>query len=246
MIVLVAVTGLVAGFINTLAAGGSNLTIPALMIMGLPADIANATNRVGVMMQSVGGLKGFHALGRLPRDDLPAILLPTIIGSVIGSALVVVLSAELLKPLLLITMISLTIIMLVRPHDLNHAHGTEALRVTESRTAPWLLFFAGVYGGFVQAGVGFVLIAALAGALRYDLVSATAIRLACTLVFTAVALVIFIIDDLVMWIPGLILGVSSMLGASIGVRVAINVSPKVLRWFLLIMTVCASVAALLS
>ena len=61
-LVILALTGLVAGVINTLAGGGSNLTLPALMITGMPADIANATNRVGVFLQCLVGVRGFKKL----------------------------------------------------------------------------------------------------------------------------------------------------------------------------------------
>ena len=71
---LLIVTGLIAGVINTLAGGGSNLTIPALMVMGLPADIANATNRVGVLLQSVAGVRGFHRHGKLDPRHTPPVL----------------------------------------------------------------------------------------------------------------------------------------------------------------------------
>ncbi len=113
------------------------------------------------------------------------------------------------------------------------------------RPAAWAaLFLAGVYGGFVQAGVGFVLIAALAGTLRYDLVRTNALKMLCTGAFTLIALVVFIVDDLVLWLPGLVLGVSTMFGAALGVRMALKVRQETLKWFLFLMTVCASAAAL--
>ena len=107
------------------------------------------------------------------------------------------------------------------------------------------LVFAGFYGGFVQAGVGFVLLAAITGALRYDLVRANALKVICTLGFTLVALVIFIADDLVQWVPGFVLAMGAVAGASVAVKFAIKVQASVLKWFLLIMTVFASAAALL-
>jgi uncharacterized membrane protein YfcA len=96
----------------------------------------------------------------------------------------------------------------------------------------------------VQAGVGFVLIAALAGTLRYDLARTNALKMLCTGAITVVALVVFIADGLVLWIPGLILGASTMTGAALAVKLAIRLHQDVLRWFLFLMTVCASAAAL--
>ena len=107
-----------------------------------------------------------------------------------------------------------------------------------------MLFLSGLYGSFVQAGVGFVLIIALAGTLRYDLVKSNALKLLCTLGFTTIALVIFVARDQVAWIPGLILASTMMIGAHHGVKVAISAKPSHLKWFLFLMTLCGSAAAM--
>ena len=108
-----------------------------------------------------------------------------------------------------------------------------------------MLFFAGLYGGFVQAGVGFVLIAAIAGGLRYDLVRANALKVLCAAAFTSISLAVFIWQDQIVWVPGLILGVSSMAGAHIGVKLSMKISQVFMKWFLFVMTLVASLAALL-
>ncbi|MFG1498409.1 sulfite exporter TauE/SafE family protein [Saccharospirillum sp. HFRX-1] len=241
---LLLVTGLAAGIINVLAGGGSNLTIPALMVMGLPADMANATNRVGVMLQSLVGLRGFNNSDRLERSDMVPILLPTLAGGAVGAAVASFLPNALLKPLLLGTMITLSVVMIIKPKTIFPSPDERPKRIRDKPWAALGLFFTGVYGGFVQAGVGFLLIAALAGGLRYDLVRANALKLLCAGAFTAVALVIFIAHGLVAWVPGLILGVGTMVGAQIGVRLALNVSQTALKWFLLCMTLAASAAAI--
>lgn len=241
---LLVVTGFIAGVINTLAGGGSNLTIPALMVMGLPADVANATNRVGVFLQSVAGVRGFHRHGKLDSHDTVPVLIPNLLGGLLGALFAAAIPVSFLKPLLLGTMIGMSLLILLRPSVVAPPLGTPPLSVRD-RPAAWAaLFFAGVYGGFVQAGVGFVLIAALAGTLRYDLVRTNALKMLCTGAFTLIALVVFIVDDLVLWLPGLILGVSTMLGAALGVRMALKVRQETLKWFLFLMTVCASAAAL--
>ncbi len=243
-IALLLVTGLIAGVINTLAGGGSNLTLPALMVMGLPADIANATNRVGVVLQTVVGLRGFHKHKKLPTDDLGPILLPTLAGGVLGAVAASYAPAGILKPLLLGMMVTMTLIMLVKPDIVSPPLGTIPYKMKERPSAWWWLTVAGFYGGFVQAGVGFILITALAGTLRYDLVRTNALKILCTLVFTLLALMVFIIRDQVLWVPGLVLACGTMVGAHIGVKFAIKASTSTLKWFLFIMTVCGSAAAL--
>ncbi len=243
---LLVVLGLVAGVVNTLAGGGSNLTIPALMISGMPADMANATNRVGVMMQSLTGMKKFHDKGKLPTGDLKGILIPTLAGGLLGGVVASYAPVEVLKPALLLTMLGMAALMLFKPSVVIPEAGTPVKRVDDTKGAWLALFAAGFYGGFVQAGVGFVLIAALAGTLRYDIVSTNALKIVCTVAFTAVALALFIYNDQVAWIPGLLLAIGSIAGAWLGVNIAIDISPKAMKWFLFLMTLVAVVAATFS
>ncbi|MDF1691857.1 MAG: sulfite exporter TauE/SafE family protein [Zhongshania sp.] len=243
-VVLLLVVGVVAGIINTLAGGGSNLTLPALMVMGLPADVANATNRVGVLMQSLSGVRDFDRHGQLARDDIWGVLRPVLLGSVFGAVAAAFAPAEFLKPALLLAMVTMALIILVMPSVVAPPLGTPTKRVADSQQAVWGLFFAGIYGGFVQAGVGFVLITALAGGLRYDLVKTNALKMLCTAALTIAALAVFIWQGLVAWLLGIILACGSVVGAKIGVRLALKTSQRGLKWFLFIMTVVASVFAL--
>lgn len=242
-IVILLATGLLAGVINTLAGGGSNLTLPALMMMGLPADVANATNRVGVFLQCLVGMRGFDKHDKLPRTDLTGILLPTLLGGAVGALMASFMPNLWLKPVLLLTMIGMSVLILVRPATVAPEQGVRPLMVKGNRAAWLSLFAAGIYGGFVQAGVGFILIAALAGSLRYDLVRTNALKMACTAAFTVIALGIFIWRDQVMWLPGLVLALGTMAGARMAVGLALNVSQNFLKWFLFAMTLCASAAA---
>ncbi len=243
MICLLLFTGVVSGFINTLAGGGSMITLPALMMLGMPVDVANATNRVGVLMQSLTGAKGFSDQDRLDKSAVFPILVPTIVGALAGSLLASFMPVWVLKPVLLVSMITMALVMVVRPQAIIPVDGTAPYKLTD-RPAAWLgLFLAGVYGGFVQAGVGFILIAALAGGLRYDLVRTNALKNLCTAVFSGVALVIFAMRGQVWWIPGLILAVGSVAGAMASVRFTINVSQNTLKWILFVMVTATCVGA---
>jgi uncharacterized protein len=239
---LVIVAGFVAGFINTIAGGGSMLTLPALMIMGLPADIANATNRVGVVLQSLAGARQFHARGKLSVPDIAPTLIPVLIGSLIGALLASYLPREILKPVLLLTMLGMAILMLVKPSTVMPPPGTPVLTVRESPTAWAGLFAAGLYGGFVQAGVGFIIIAALAGGLRYDLVRTNALKMAITGILTVIALVVFVARGQVLWVPGLLMAAGTVVGATLSVRFAIAAPQYVLKWFLfgMVLVTCAA------
>lgn len=240
---LLIVTGFIAGIINTLAGGGSNLTLPALMVLGMPADVANATNRVGVVFQCLSATRGFHKHNKLPVAAVFPVLLPTLVGGAIGALAAVFVEPALLKPLLLGTMIGMAILILVAPSVVAPGPDEAVRAVSESPLGLLGLLFAGFYGGFVQAGVGFVLLAAISGALRYDLVQANALKVVCALGFTLVALVIFVAEGLVQWLPGLVLAVGTAVGAHVAVKFALAVSQRTLKWFLLVMTLAASAAA---
>lgn len=242
-VLLLAGAGYVAGFINTIAGGGSMLTLPAFMILGLPADIANATNRVGVLLQSLAGTRGFYRAGKLAPATIIPTLIPTLSGSVAGSLLASYLPPGWLKPALLATMLGMALLMLVQPSVVAPPPGTPPLALRE-RPLAWIgLFASGLYGGFVQAGVGFILIAALAGGLRYDLVRTNALKMAITAALTLVALVVFIVRDQVWWIPGLLMAVGTVVGAMTSVRFAIAVPQAVLKWVLFAMVLMSCAGA---
>lgn len=237
--------GFLAGIINTMAGGGSNLTIPALMVMGLPADIANATNRVSVFFQSITAARGFGKHGKLDIPDLKKIVGVTLVGGLAGSLVASYMPPEFLKPTLLTAMVLMAGLILFKPAVVAPPEGTMPLKISESSSSIPMLLLAGFYGGFVQAGVGFILIAAVAGSLRYDLVRSNALKIVCTLGFTAIALIVFIWNDQILWLPGLLLAAGSIVGAHLAVKITINLSQRALKWFLFIMTLVASAAALM-
>lgn len=238
------VAGVIGGFINTLAGGGSMLTLPALMLLGMPADVANATNRVGVLLQSLTGVRGFNREGRLDSGAIVPVLVPTLAGSLVGALAASYLPVWLLKPTLLAAMVGMALVMLIFPAVVAPEPGAPARTIREAPMAALGLFLAGAYGGFVQAGVGFLLIAALAGGLRYDLVRGNALKLVCTAAFSVVALAVFIFRDQVLWVPGLILAAGTVVGASLSVRFAISVPQSTLKWLLFIMVSISCAAAL--
>lgn len=244
-ILLLLITGFLAGGINTVAGGGSNLTLPALMMLGVPADIANGTNRVSVTLQCIVGLRGYDKHNALDRTALFPILIPTISGGLLGAIAAAVVPNLYLKPLLLGTILLMSLLILLRPDVITPPPGTANLSPNENKSAWWGLFGAGVYGGFVQAGVGFILLAALAGGLRYDLLRANALKTVCALAFTSVALIVFIIFDQVWWIPGLILAAGSMCGAHLAVKIAVKASQESIKWFLFVMTLFAVIGGFL-
>lgn len=237
---LLLAVGLVSGFINTLAGGGSMLTLPALMMTGMPADLANGTNRVAVLAQSITGAKGFDQAGKLDRGALVGIIVPTVLGAGLGAATASVLPNTWLKPILLTVMAIVALSLLVP----SGTKPIESDKLPAGGVIAWLaLFGAGLYGGFIQAGVGFILVAIVSGVLHYDLLRSNALKLVCTSIFSGVALIIFALQGQVLWLTGIVLALGSVLGALASVRFAINVDESVLRSILVIMVLTSCIAA---
>lgn len=238
------VAGVGSGFINTMAGGGSMLTLPALMLLGLPADMANGTNRISVVSQSVSGVWGFHRSGNLDRAGIGRVLAPTVLGAAAGAIAASQVPVHVLKYALLGTMMSMAAVMVVFPRVITAPAGAE-LRLDRRLAAFAGFFAAGLYGGFVQAGVGFVLLSVLGGVLRYDVVRANALKLVCTLVFGLVSLAVFAAAGQVVWHLGLLLAVYTVIGSQLGVRFALRVRHGVIRWIIFAAVVATCVGALL-
>lgn len=236
--------GLAAGFINTLAGGGSLLTLPALMLAGLPADVANGTNRLGIFLQASTALTRFRSQGLIHWRESVGVIFPTLLGALVGVLVAVYVPRDTLEPILLLTLVCVALLMALRPQLFDVSAATEQAQTRIAPTAQLKLFLAGVYAGFIQAGLGFVLLAILCGGLRFSLVKANAMKAAIVFVLTLAALGLFIAYDLMAWIPGLVIGVSGAMGAYLGVHFATRVEARTLRWFVLVTvtTACLVIA----
>jgi uncharacterized membrane protein YfcA len=207
--------GAFAGVLNVLAGGGSFLTVPLLIEAGLPPTVANGTNRLGVMLQSLTAAHGFRRHGVLDARFALRAALPAGAGAIVGTWLALVISDQAFRRVLAFVMIGVTLWTLWQPHP-----GAGARRPTPTWLLAFGLFAVGVYGGFVQAGVGF-LILALTTAAGFDLVRGNAIKVLLVALFTALSLAAFVWNGMVVWTPGLVLAAGLVVGGQVGVRLTI-------------------------
>lgn len=240
---------LLAGFINTLAGGGSLLTLPALMLLGLPASVANGTNRVGVVAQSLTGVLLFARAKRLSPGPAFRVVLPTLAGGGAGAAVATLLPDLVLEPVMLVALVAVAFVFLrsaPRPSaPVDPSEGQSASRSGGEHGLSTLgLVAAGFYGGFVQAGVGFVLLAVLHGFLRYGPLEANALKLVSVLFFSLASLFVFAWSGAVSWQAGGLLTVGSIVGAQLGTRFSLRISPHILRRWVLaaVLLSCAATA----
>lgn len=240
---LIVLAGFVAGFMNTLAGSGSLVTLPMLIFLGLPVTVANGTNRVGILFQNIVGTASFRRGGLLDVRGSLILGAPAVVGSIVGAQIAVRLDEATMRTVIGALMIVMLVIILVRPE--RWLHGT--LQTFDRRPSWWLLalfFCIGVYGGFIQAGVGIFLLAGLVLGVGYDLVKANAVKIAIVLLFTISAIGVFVLNDQIDWSTGLILSVGNMLGAWAAARLAIERGAVWVRR-LLIVVIAVSAAELL-
>ena len=235
--------GLVAGVLNVIAGGGSFLTLPILMFLGLPAGVANGTNRVGILLQNVGAVWSFQRDGVLDLRSLLWAALPSIPGAVVGVWLALIVSDQAFQRILALLMVTLSLWTLWSKRRTDLANATAAgTALSPARLASVALafFFIGVYGGFVQAGVGFLILAATT-ALGLDLVRGNAVKVLTVLCFTALSLALFAWNGRVYWLMGLVLAAGTTTGGIIGARLTVL---KGHRWVRTVVTVAMVAFAL--
>lgn len=218
-ILLLLGVGVVSGVLNVLAGGGSLLTLPVLLFLGLPAGMANGTNRVAILAQSVVSVGAFRRSGLMPWRLALVCTAPALLGGALGAQLAVGIDDLLFRRILALVMLGVCVVMVVDPA--RHLKFDPARLGTARTAALAVSFFAiGIYGGFIQAGVGFLIISALL-VHGLDLVRINAVKVFVVGAFTVTALAVFIAHGQVDWRLGTALAAGNALGGWLGTRLAI-------------------------
>jgi len=233
MILALLGTGLVAGFINTTAGGGSMLSLPLLMFLGLPANVANGTNRVAILFQNVVGVHTFRQKKVLDLSADFRLVLPALAGSVIGAVVAVEINVLLLEKVIAGLMVVMLLMVVLKPGAWLAGH-VGINRPKQTCFQYILFFFIGLYGGFIQMGVGFFLLAGLVLGCGHNLVKANAVKVYIVLIYTIFTIGIFMFYNQVNWLAGLILAVGNMAGAWLGVHFAVRGGARYVRYVLIL------------
>ncbi|MEN8242056.1 MAG: sulfite exporter TauE/SafE family protein [Chloroflexota bacterium] len=236
---LVILAGFIAGFINTLAGSGSLVTLPLLIFMGLPATVANGTNRIAILLQNVVGLSSFKKNDALDSRGMFWLAIPAAAGSLLGAQIAVNLNEEIMRQTIGVIMVLMLFVILLRPK--RWLQGTLVQLEGRPTILQFVIFFViGIYGGFIQAGVGIFLLAGLVLAVGYDLVRANAVKVGIVLIFTVIALAVFIKNGQVNFLIGFILAIGNMLGAWIGAKVAVEKGAEWVRRLLILVVIISA------
>ncbi|MEQ8439227.1 MAG: sulfite exporter TauE/SafE family protein [Ilumatobacter fluminis] len=224
---LLVVGGLFAGGINAVAGGGSTLTVPLLVLAGVPGNAANGSNRVGILTSNLAAAASFRKLGVQGLAHSGKVLLPVLCGSLAGSLLISRVTDGAFETIFGLLMVPLIILSVRKPKARTD------LEPWSPTTTAIVFFFIGCYGGAIQAGVGLVLLAALTRA-GFDLVTANNIKVIVTFAVTAVALPVFIVQGQIAWGPALVLASGFTVGGWLGARVAVSGGERLIRGVMIV------------
>lgn len=232
-VVVLIISGLLVGFINTLAGGGSIISLSILMFLGLPANVANGTNRVAIFIQNIAAVGSFKQQKVLDHKKAFWLAIPATIGSVIGAWIAVDLNEEIIEKAIAIVMLIMMIVILYKPQ--RWLKGKEELQNKKMTVGQIILFFIiGIYGGFLHMGVGYALLAGIVLGAGYDLVKANAIKVLIIFIWSPVILVVFLINGQVNLYYGLILSIGNVVGALIASRLAVKQGAGFVRWVIIV------------
>jgi len=238
-ITVLIVSGVLVGFINTLAGGGSIISLSILMFLGLPANIANGTNRIAILGQTLTGVASFKQQKVLDFRKGIIMAIPAIIGSLVGAWIAVDINEKVFEIAVAIIMIFMLFFILYKPNKL--LYGRKELIEKKIGFYQILIFFLiGIYGGFIHVGVGYFLLTGIVIGAGYDLVKANAIKVLIVLLYTPFTLIIFILDKQINWKYGLILTIGTFIGAFIASRLAVSKGVNFVRWVIVIVILLTS------
>jgi uncharacterized membrane protein YfcA len=231
--------GFLAGFINTLAGSGSLVTLPMLIFLGLPATVANGTNRVGVLLQNLVAIDSFRRKGVFDLRGAVYLGAPAVLGSIVGAQIAVNLDEVAMRRAIGLLMVAMLFVIILRPQRWLQG----VLDRLEGRPKLWqlaLFFLIGIYGGFIQAGVGIFLLAGLVLGVGYNLVRANAVKVGVIFFFTISALVVFVRNDQVDWLLGFIIAIGNMLGAYIAAKLAVERGAVMVHRLLIVIVIVSA------
>jgi uncharacterized membrane protein YfcA len=221
------------GFINTVAGGGTLLSLPVLIFLGLPPNVANGTNRVAIVIQTAFATAGFKSKGVTTFPFNAYLGASALLGAIIGASIAVDIDGAVFNKILAVIMIAVILIIVFKPKiNLKDVH--ERLTGKYLWLGMLAFFFFGIYGGFINAGLGFIIILFLHFFNHMSLVRANATKVAVVCIYTLSALVVFILNDKVNWAVGFVLAIGNAAGAWIASRVSVNKGDDFIKTFLLV------------
>lgn len=225
--------GFIAGFLNTIAGGGTLLTLPTLLFLGLPAPIANGTNRIAILIQTFTAVKGFKSKGVSTYPFSLYLGISAFFGSLLGAKLAINITGELFNKILAIIMVMVLATILLNPKK-NYTELPERTTGKYLYISIFIFFFLGIYGGFINAGIGFLMLVILPYFNQLSLLKSNVTKVFVVAVYTIGAVLVFAYENKINYPLAFILTIGNASGAWFGSRWSVKKDDKVIKLFLLI------------
>ena len=238
-IIALIVAGLFVGFINTLAGGGSVISLSLLMLLGLPAPVANGTNRIAVAVQTLTATTNFRRQKVLDLKKGLWLSVPSAIGSIIGAWIAIDIKEEVFEKAMAVIMLLMLFFIFYNPKKMLLGSPEMAGRKI-SPLQVFIFFLLGIYGGFIHVGIGYLLLAALVLNVGYDLVRANAVKVLIVLVYMPFSFLVFWYYSEINWAYGLVMAVGSVTGAYIASKMAVEKGIIFTKWVIVISIIVLS------
>ncbi|MEX0361245.1 MULTISPECIES: sulfite exporter TauE/SafE family protein [Flagellimonas] len=238
--VLLVVVGFAVGFINTIAGGGSLLSLPTLIFLGLPPAVANGTNRVAIVIQTAIATAGFKSKGVSTYPFNIYLGISAFLGAILGARIAVDVDGETFNKILAMVMLAVVLIIIFKP-KLKLEEMQERLTGKYLWLSIVVFFFFGIYGGFINAGLGFLMILFMHFVNRMNLVRVNATKVVVVFVYMLSALAVFAFNDKVDWKVGLILAIGNGTGGWISSRFSVKKGDGFIKTFLVVMVIIMAI-----
>ena len=239
-IVILVFVGLAAGVINTLAGGGSAFTLPVLIFLGLPPSVANGTNRIVIVIQSLIGALGYKSKGISTFPFNIYLGISASFGAVIGALIAIEIDEKLFNRILAIVIITIGVLIIANNKKLDS-------KLIEKINGKYLIFsliiffFLGIYGGFLNAGIGIVIMFILNRYNGLDLVRTNATKVVLITIYSSIALIVFAYNNSINWEKGLWMALGTIYGAWWSSRWSVKKGDKVIKIVMLIMIIIIAI-----
>jgi uncharacterized membrane protein YfcA len=236
LFIILVISGLFVGFVNTLAGGGTIISMSLFMMLGLPPVVANGTNRIPVILQNLVSVINFYRARKLDLKKAVHCSIPVALGSIVGSNLSNVIEDSIFMVFFVVIMAIMLLFMFLKP-DKWLKGDVNKMNMPVSSLQLIFYFLIGIYAGFIHIGMGYFLLAVLVLMGGFDLLRANAIKSFIVLFYAPFSLIIFIYYGKVNYEYGFIHAIGNMIGAYIASKWAVNLGMNFIRWVVVIFIV---------
>ena len=234
-LILLLFTGVATGFLNVMAGGGSMLSVPVMIFLGVPGVVANGTNRIAILPQNIAAVVAFYRKGFWNFKLSLSLAACTIPGTIVGAYLATRIPNDQFNTLLAVVMILVLLVMsLPQPPKREIAEEISGKRMLVGHL---LMVLIGFWGGFIHIGVGFLLMPVLNQVLRLDLVTTNSHKVFIVLCYTAVALFIFASQLEMVWKYGIALAIGTSTGGWLAANFQVKRGVDTIKWTLNVLVI---------